>query len=39
MLMATLCGAYKTGAAALSKLNPVRKILAHVSQAISHENR
>jgi hypothetical protein len=37
MLMAILCGSYKTEAAALSKLNLVRKILAHVSQAISHE--
>ena len=35
--MAILCGSYKTEAAALSKLNLVRKILAHVSQAISHE--
>jgi hypothetical protein len=35
--MAILCGSYRTEAAALSKLNLVRKILAHVSQAISHE--
>ena len=35
MLIATLCGSYKTGDAALSKLNLARKILAHVSQAIS----
>ena len=35
--MAILCGSYKTEAAALSKLNLVRKILAHVSQAISHD--
>jgi len=33
MLIATLCGSYKTGVAALSKLNLARKILAHVSQA------
>jgi hypothetical protein len=35
--MAILCGSYETEAAALSKLNFVRKILVHVSQAISHE--
>jgi hypothetical protein len=35
--MAILCGSYKIEAAALSKLNLVRKILAHVSQAISHD--
>ena len=32
MLMAILCSSYKTGVTALSKLNLVRKILAHVSQ-------
>jgi hypothetical protein len=37
MLIATLCGSYKTEVAALSKLNLARKILAHVSQAISHD--
>src|ERR1700692_2603107 len=37
MLMATLCGSYKTEVAALSKLNLARKILAHTSQAISHD--
>jgi hypothetical protein len=37
MLMANLCGSYKTGVTAFSKLNPVRKILAHVSQAISYD--
>ncbi|MEH2565390.1 NH3-dependent NAD+ synthetase [Bradyrhizobium sp. AZCC 2289] len=37
MLMATLCGSYKTEIAALSKSNLARKILAHVSQAISHD--
>jgi NH3-dependent NAD+ synthetase len=36
-LMAILCGSYKTGVTALSKLNLVRKILAHVRQAISHD--
>ena len=35
--MAILCGSYKTEAATLSKLNLVRKILTHVSQAISHD--
>ena len=35
VLMANLCGSYKTGVTAFSKLNPVRKILAHVSRAIS----
>ena len=39
MLMAILCSLYKTESAALSKLNLVRKILAHVSQAISHDTR
>jgi hypothetical protein len=33
--MAILCGSYKTKFTALSKLNLVGKILAHVSQAIS----
>ena len=33
--MAILCGSYKTKFTALSKLNLVRKILAHVSRAIS----
>jgi hypothetical protein len=37
LLTAILCGSYKTEAAALSKLNLVRKILAHVSQAIAHD--
>jgi hypothetical protein len=37
MLMAILCGSHKTEAAALSKLDLVRKILAHVSQAISQD--
>jgi hypothetical protein len=35
--MAILCGSYKIEAAALSKSNLVRKILADVSQAISHD--
>jgi len=39
MLIATLCDSYKTEVAALSKLNLARKILAHVSQAISHDTR
>jgi hypothetical protein len=39
MLMAILCGSYKTGVTALSKLNLVRKILAHVRLAISHDTR
>ena len=39
MLMAILCGSYETEAAALSKLNPARKILARVSQAILHDAR
>jgi NH3-dependent NAD+ synthetase len=37
MVIATLCGSYKAEVAALSKLNLARKILAHVSQAISHD--
>jgi NH3-dependent NAD+ synthetase len=37
VLMAILCGSYKTGVTALSKLNLVRKILAHVSRAISYD--
>jgi hypothetical protein len=37
LLRAILCVSYKTEAAAISKLNLVRKILAHVSQAISHD--
>ena len=37
--MAILCCSYKIEAAALSKLNPARKILAHVSQAILHDAR
>jgi hypothetical protein len=37
LLTAILCVSYKTEAAALSKLNLVGKILAHVSQAISHD--
>ena len=37
VLMAILCGSYKTEFAALSKLNLVRKILAHVRQAISQD--
>jgi hypothetical protein len=39
LLTAILCGSYKNEAAALSKLNLVRKILAHVSQAISRMTR
>jgi hypothetical protein len=38
-LMAILCGSYKAGVTALSKLNLVRKILAHVRQAVPTGDR
>jgi hypothetical protein len=37
ILIAILCGSYKTEVAALSKLNLARNMLAHASQAISHD--